>query len=462
MGPTDVEGGSPEHDDPPTGELPQGELPQGELPQDDDLTDHDQTDEMPTWSPPADAGAERPLTAQPPDPSAWPALPAPPSLSPGSDIPAEPPLEEKGPSGTSPRRAAFLGAVAGALVAALVATGVTVALDDDAASNQVDRPVITPVTTREGTLDIQAILAKVQPSVVAVETKSTSDLGSFEGAGSGIVLSKDGLVLTNSHVIGSIGDITVVLPDGSRHAATLVGQSPDDDIAVIQVQELDDDLVPAELGSSDDLQVGDEVIAIGNALNLGGDPTVTRGIVSAMDRDLSAEGVTLEGLIQTDAAINPGNSGGPLVNAAGQVVGMNTAIVADAQNLGFSIAIDVARPVVEALENGEGQVTPDQAFLGVSSTDVSELSDDVRANFEIDVDEGAFVTEVVSGSAADDAGLEEGDVIVEIDGDDVSESSQVREHILDKEPGDEVEITVVRRGDEKTVTATLGERGDRS
>jgi serine protease Do len=144
------------------------------------------------------------------------------------------------------------------------------------------------------------------------------------------------------------------------------------------------------------------------------------------------------------------------------VVGMNTAIVADAQNLGFSIAIDVARPVVEALENGEGQVTPDQAFLGVSSTDVSELSDDVRANFEIDVDEGAFVTEVVSGSAADDAGLEEGDVIVEIDGDDVSESSQVREHILDKEPGDEVEITVVRRGDEKTVTATLGERGDRS
>jgi len=204
------------------------------------------------------------------------------------------------------------------------------------------------------------------------------------------------------------------------------------------------------------------VIAIGNALNLGGEPTVTRGIVSAKDRDLSAEGVSLEGLIQTDAAINPGNSGGPLINAAGQVVGMNTAIVADAQNLGFSIAIDLALPIIEDLKAGEGAVTPDQAFLGVSSTDVSELTDDVRANFEIDVDEGAFVTEVVPGSAADDAGLEAGDVITAIDGDEVTESNDVREHILDKEPGDTVKITIIREGDEQTLDATLGARGDRS
>ena len=268
-------------------------------------------------------------------------------------------------------------------------------------------------------------------------------------------------MLTNAHVIGSVGDITVVLPDGSEHPATLVGASPDDDLAVIQVQDVDD-LVPAELGSSDDLRVGDEVIAIGNALNLGGEPTVTRGIVSAKDRDLTAEGVSLEGLIQTDAAINPGNSGGPLVNAAGQVVGMNTAIVADAQNLGFSIAIDVARPIIEDLKAGEGQVTPDQAFLGVSSTDVAELTDDVRANFQVEVDEGAFVTEVVPGSAADDAGLEAGDVIIAIDGDEVTESSDVRDRILDKEPGDTVEITIVREGEEQTVEATLGQRGDRS
>jgi putative serine protease PepD len=353
-----------------------------------------------------------------------------------------------------------MGGVAGALVAALVATGITVALDDDA-SAPVDRPVVTPVTTKDGTLDIQAILTKVQPSVVTIQTSAETSRGLFEAAGSGIVLSADGLVLTNAHVIGSVGDITVVLADGTQHGATLVGSSPEDDLAVIQVEGVED-LVPAELGSSDDLQVGDEVIAIGNALNLGGEPTVTRGIVSAKDRDLSAEGVSLEGLIQTDAAINPGNSGGPLLNAAGQVVAVNTAIVADAQNLGFSIAIDAARPIIEALESGEGDVTPDQAFLGVSSTDISELTDEVKEQFDVDVDEGAFVTEVVPDSAADDAGLLPGDVIIEIDGEEVTEASAVRDAILDKEPGDTVELKILRAGDERTVEAELGQRGDRS
>jgi serine protease Do len=223
-----------------------------------------------------------------------------------------------------------------------------------------------------------------------------------------------------------------------------------------------DDLVAAELGSSDSLRVGDEVIAIGNALNLGGDATVTRGIVSAKDRDLQTQGVSLEGLIQTDAAINPGNSGGPLVNAAGQVIAVNTAIVADAQNLGFSIAIDRARPIVEALKAGEGQVTPDQAFLGVSSSDLSELTDDVKARFDIEVDEGAFVREVVPDSAADDAGLLPGDVIVEIDGDAVTEAVDVREAVLDKDPGDTIEIVILRAGEEQTLQAELGQRGDRS
>jgi S1-C subfamily serine protease len=418
--------------------------------------DHDEpTEPQPTtptspWTPPS--GAARPLSARPPEPPAWP-VPAPPAA-------ALPDHERTVAREPSPRRAAVVGALAGALAAAIVATGVTVALDDDEPA-AVDRPVLTPVTTDTGALDIQAILAKVQPSVVAIETSATTSQGAFEGAGSGIIIGDDGLVLTNAHVIGSIGDITVVLPDGTRQQAALVGASPDDDLALIRVPDAED-LVPAELGSSDDLQVGDEVIAIGNALALGDDPTVTRGIVSAKDRDLTAEGVSLEGLIQTDAAINPGNSGGPLVNAAGQVVGMNTAIVADAQNLGFSIAIDVARPIIRQLEVGEGQVTPDQAFLGVSSTDVDELTEDVLARFEVSVDEGAFITEVVPGSAADEAGLQEGDVIIEIDGDEVTESGQVREAILDKEPGDTIELRIVRTGEERTVEATLEERGDRS
>jgi S1-C subfamily serine protease len=400
------------------------------------------------WSEP-DATAPlppTPLADVPPTPAAWPAPPAPPTE----------PASAKAPSA---RRAALMGAVAGAVVAALVATGVTVALDDDDSSSGGSAAVATPITTGEGALDIQAILDKVQPSVVAIETAQTTSRGVFEGAGSGIVLSADGLVVTNAHVIGNLGEITVVLSDGTEHPAELVGASPDDDIAVIRVQGVDD-LVPAELGSSDALRVGDEVIAIGNALNLGGEPTVTRGIVSAQDRDLEAEGVSLAGLIQTDAAINPGNSGGPLVNAAGQVVGMNTAIVAEAQNLGFSIAIDLARPIIADLEEGRGAVTPGQAFLGVSSADIADLSDALLEQYGIEEESGAVVTEVVPGSAADDGGLEVGDVIVEIDGEAVETSTDVRDQVIAHEPDDEVEVRVLRQGEEQVLTVTLGRRGD--
>ena len=416
--------------------------------------------------PPDDEAPTPPIATWPaPEPGPAPAPPtgdltAPVGLPPAPPVP---PYEAPSPASRplSARRAAALGALAGALASAVVATGITVALDDDA-SAPVDRPVVTRVTTATGALDIQAILTRVQPSVVTIQIQGSTLQGVFEGSGSGIVLSADGMVLTNAHVIGRASDITVVLSDGSKHAATLVGSSPDDDLAVIQVQDVSD-LVPAELVSADDLQVGDEVIAIGNALNLGGEPTVTRGIVSAKGRDLTAEGVTLQGLIQTDAAINPGNSGGPLVNAAGQVVGVNTAIVADAQNLGFSISVDHARSVIEALRRGDGAITPDQAFLGVSSADVADLTPEVRTEFGLDADQpGAFVTDVVPGSAADDAGLQPGDLIVAIDGNDIDTSSEVRDAIVDKAPGDDVELTIVRAGRERTLSATLGRRGDTS
>jgi S1-C subfamily serine protease len=397
------------------------------------------------FAPPPTPGAFRPLTADP-------VLPLEPSLEPPG-----PPVPPKAPGS---RRAALVGALAGGLVGALVAAGVTTALDDDSTSSRTTpREAITPVTTSEGALDIGGILDKVQPSVVAIETSEETSRGVFSGAGSGIVLTADGLVLTNAHVVSGLGDITVVLPDGSRHDADLVGSSPADDMAVVKVDGVSD-LTAAELGSSEALQVGEEVIAIGNALNLGGDPTVTRGIVSAKDRDLSAQGVELQGLIQTDAAINPGNSGGPLVNAAGQVVGMNTAIVADAQNLGFSIAIDRAKPIIEQLERGEGAVTPDQAFLGVSTTDVGNLTAAQREQFDVSVEEGALVTEVVPGSGADDAGLEVGDVITAIDGDEVTQAPDVRAAVIAHDPGNELRITVDRHGEDRTLTVTLGRRGD--
>jgi putative serine protease PepD len=353
-----------------------------------------------------------------------------------------------------------MGAVAGAVVAALVSAGVSVAMDDDS-STPTAHATVTPVTTSDGALDIGSILAKVQPSVVAIETSETTARGVFSGAGSGIVLSADGLVLTNAHVVGGLGNITVVLADGSQHPATLVGSSPNDDVAVVKVDGVSG-LTPADLGSSEALQVGEEVIAIGNALNLGGPPTVTRGIVSAKDRDLSAQGVELTGLIQTDAAINPGNSGGPLVNAAGQVVGMNTAIVADAQNLGFSIAIDKAKPVIDSIESGkgEGQVTPDAAFLGVSTLDVSQMTDAQKEQYSISADKGALVTEVVPGAGADDAGIQVGDVLVKIDGSSIDKASDVRDAVLAQKAGDKITVDVSRAGKDKSFQVTLGKRSD--
>jgi S1-C subfamily serine protease len=417
----------------------------------------------PIEQPPIDRdGAAAPVTAAASSPSHL-SSPLPPVLRPERPAAAAPGAADGpppgAPGGTSPRRAALLGAIAGAVVAALVATGVSVALDDDPATVRTSGASVTPITTSRGSLDIGAILSKVQPSVVSIETNETTARGELSAAGSGIILSADGLVLTNAHVVAGLGQITVVLSDGTKHPATLVGSSPDDDIAVVRVDGVSD-LTPAELGSSKDLQVGEEVIAIGNALNLGGQPTVTRGIVSAKDRDLTAQGVSLQGLIQTDAAINPGNSGGPLVNAAGQVVGMNTAIVADAQNLGFSIAMDTARPIVDDIEAGNAQVTPDAAFLGVSTLDVGQLTEAQRARFEVSVDQGALVTEVVPGSAADDAGIEAGDVITKVGGKDVEEAASVRDAILDHKAGDTVKVELARGDDTRTVDVTLGRRGD--
>ncbi len=324
----------------------------------------------------------------------------------------------------------------------------------------------TPVTSPGGAaarIDILAVLNRIEPSVVSVLTKSEIVDGQA-GAGTGIVLTADGLVLTNAHVVAGLPSISVGLFDGSEAAASLVGSFPDKDVALIQIEGRSD-LVPAELGSSDALQVGEEVIAIGNALNLGGSPTVTQGIVSALGRRLEAPAsgnqpaISLEGLIQTDAAINPGNSGGPLVNAAGQVVGINTAIIGDAQNIGFSIPIDKVKPLIEEIRAGGGSVRGDQAFLGVNTTDVATESSTNLDQFGIDVSEGAFIQSVVPGSGADDAGVQEGDVIVAVNGTPTPDSASVGAVIRGLEVDDVVTLTIVRDGEQTDIKATLGRRG---
>jgi putative serine protease PepD len=294
---------------------------------------------------------------------------------------------------------------------------------------------------------------------VTIETGQTS-LGSvFGGTGSGVIISEDGLVLTNDHVISGADTIDVRLLDGQVVRAELVGSFPDADIALIQL-EAADGLQPAELGSSGDLQVGDEVLAIGNARGLGGTPSVTHGIVSGLGRAVEAEGTLLENLVQTDTAINPGNSGGPLVNASGQVVGINTAIVDGAENIGFAIAIDTIKPLIDQLKAGQGAVTQDTVFLGVSTAEVSGLPADARETYGVATESGAFILSVTGGSAAEGAGLEVGDVIVEIDGEAVANPTEVGAAVASHAPGDEIEIVIERGGERQSVRATLSTRGD--
>ena len=339
-----------------------------------------------------------------------------------------------------------LAAFVGAFVAAIVGAG-AVLLFDDASTTPAPVEVGVPLQLDGEVLDIRGVLAKVEPSVVSISTEQDR-FGTFGGgAGSGILIDEAGLILTNAHVVAGAETMTVAFYDGRESPAELVGSSPADDIALIRATDIDD-LTPAELGSSSSVRVGDEVVAIGNALNLGSQPTVTLGIVSAKDRSIEDASISLNSLLQTDAAINPGNSGGPLVNALGEVVGVNTAIINDAQNIGFAISIDTVKPLIEQIRNGDAEIVPGQAFLGVSQISVGEITDALRDEFAVSVDEGAFIAAVDPGSGADQVGLEPGDVVVSIDGEPVVSAEDLARIIRERAAGDEVTIDYLR-GDER-------------
>jgi putative serine protease PepD len=318
-----------------------------------------------------------------------------------------------------------------------------------------DRAVAVPGADDPVTaLEIREILDRAQPSVVTIQTGHSDSI--FGGSGSGVIISEDGLILTNAHVIeGAGGQIEVRFDDGSTGRASLVGADTGQDIALIRAERTG--LTAAVLGSSANLRVGDDVVAIGNALNLGGDPSVTRGIVSAKDRSITDGRVSLDNLIQTDAAINPGNSGGPLVDAEGRVVGINTAIIEGAQNVGFSIAIDSVKALLPDLEAGEGDLTPRTALLGIRSVTVdSSLDASVRQQYGIVANSGALVAAVDPESPAEDGGLEVGDVVVEVDGTPITTNAQLTEVIRARAPGDTVTITVERQGRRRSFDVTLG------
>jgi len=310
--------------------------------------------------------------------------------------------------------------------------------------------------------DVRAILQKAEPAVVSISTRGFTQDDLFNvaptgGAGTGMILTSDGDVLTNAHVINDASQIKVKLDNGRTFDASLVGADRTADLALIRLQGASG-LPTVALGSSAALQVGDQVVAIGNALALPGGPTVTTGIVSALDRTIGGRGDRLEHLIQTDAAINPGNSGGPLVNTVGEVVGMNTAVIqstggSEAQNIGFAIASDTIRPLVDDLRKGGGRTTA-RAFMGVVTQSVTA---DVRDRLGLDTDKGALVVNVTAGSPADSADLKSGDVITSVGGTDVATSEDLGSAVRAHKPGDRVEVKWDRGGDHQAGTVTLSQ-----
>jgi len=306
---------------------------------------------------------------------------------------------------------------------------------------------------------IADVIADALPSVVNV--KVDTGTGSVSGEGSGVVID-EGTILTNFHVVECSVDVRIVFKDGEdqvRVNGRVVGGIPEKDLAVIKI---DEDLPGIELGRSSHLRLGDEVIAIGFPLGLGEGPTVTKGIVSALDRTIEAGGGAtgearrLEGLLQTDAAINPGNSGGALIDRAGRLVGINTAAAraGTAENIGFAIQIDEALPIVEEILNEP----PDRrAWLGVS---VASIESSLAATeFGLDPDvRGAGVAQIFPDDPADEAGIEEGEVIVAIEGREIRSGEDLTSVLTDLNPDDVVEVDLVSADGARTVTVELGTR----
>ncbi|MBI3120084.1 MAG: trypsin-like peptidase domain-containing protein [Candidatus Kerfeldbacteria bacterium] len=381
----------------------------------------------------------------------------------------------------------IVGGIAGGISGALVGGGAEIwqdILSNTPASSTIERSsnrTTQVIDASEATIDV---INKMNPSVVSViSTKEFQQYreeplfgpfyrrvpnGTTErqvGGGSGFIISKDGMILTNKHVVSDTTvNYTVILNDGREFSAKIVDVDPLNDLAVIDIDA--SDLPVAAIGDSDQLQVGETVLAFGNALGEYSN-SVTRGIVSGLNRQIVAGDFsgseTLENVIQTDAAINPGNSGGPLVNLAGEVVGMNTAIDAQGQSIGFAIPINEAVFVIESIEK-YGRIA--RGVLGVRYT---MLTPEMAEQQNLSVDHGALVTSgaagtpaVIPGSAAEAAGVKEGDIITHIDGTEISDEHPLSSLIRKKKIGDTIELTIQRGSDDLKLQATLQEYGVKS
>ena len=376
----------------------------------------------------------------------------------------------------------LLGPIVVALITALVVNFVSSdARDQKPADDILDRPITTLRDFNNAFVDIAA---KVRPAVVTVSTERIMRQQTFnpfgndpflqqffgynphqqqqpqekeyrqQGLGSGVIISSDGIIITNNHVVDGADSIYVQTNDGERLSASVIGTDKQTDIAVLKVNR--DHLPYLQFGNSDELKVGEIVLAIGSPMSENLAYSVTQGIVSAKGR--SNVGLAeYEDFIQTDAAINPGNSGGPLVNLNGELIGINTAILTRSggnQGIGFAVPSKMAESVMSALVN-DGKVT--RGWLGVYIQDVNE---DMAKAFNLRDNKGALVSEVQSGSPADDAGLMSGDVIIDVDGRAIDNSTELRSIIASAGPDRDVRLKVIREGSTKNLTVRLGELPD--
>jgi S1-C subfamily serine protease len=390
----------------------------------------------------------------------------------------------------SPFVSALLG---GAIVAAFGAIALSAGWiqSDGGSTTTVATPLSAPIASKSSDESANVVnqiykndgdgVAFIESQVPAEESQSLSPFGEPEesegggtATGSGFVIDSEGHVLTNNHVIEGADRIQVKLGASEKtYQAEVVGADPASDLALLKVEAPADQLHPLTLGHSSEMEVGDPVVAIGNPFGL--DRTVTSGIVSALQRQIEApDGFSITNVIQTDAAINPGNSGGPLINAAGEVIGINSQIATGGGGngnvgIGFAIPIDTARSEIQQLID-KGEV--EHAFIGISG---GTITPELARAINLPVKEGVIVQSVVKGGPADKAGIEGGttsatidgaevslggDIITEVDGEKVADMEEVVEIVNQAKPGDSLELTVLRDGSTKTATVTLGDRPD--
>jgi putative serine protease PepD len=339
--------------------------------------------------------------------------------------------------------AALGGGTVSAVVVAAVLLGTGLA-DNDTPATPASSGSTTPVSVSSsdarGNL-VRTIYAAASPSVVSVRTG--------QGSGTGFLVDSDGTIVTNAHVVGDNSQVQVrFTDDGDLVDARVLGVDESTDLAAIKVDaSAANGVKPLKLADSDDVQVGDTALAIGYPLGL--DRTATAGIVSGLERDIQApNGFSIDKVIQTDAPINPGNSGGPLLNSNGEVVGVNSQIATagggnGSVGIGFAVPANTVKEVLPQLERG---AQPEHAYLGVSTA--------------LAQNGGAQVGEVTAGGPAAKSGIQQGDVITEVDGDQVQGPDDVASAIEDNKPGDKVDVKVDRNGSERTIQVTLGQRPD--